>query len=179
MRYIKIPKERIGVLIGHAGETKKTIEERSKVHLIIDSKLGEVQIDDTETADPLMGLKTENIIQAIGRGFSPEHALKLLDDDAYFLLFDLRDYVGKKETHIKRVKARIIGRKGRTKQILEEMTNSVISVYGHTISVITTIEYIETIKSAIEMVISGSKHSTVYRFLERKRREQELPDFNR
>ena len=96
MRYIKIPRERIGVLIGHEGETKKTLEERSKVHLTIDSKLGEVQIDDTESTDPLMGLKTENIVQAIGRGFSPEHALKLLDDDAYFLMFDLRDYVGKR-----------------------------------------------------------------------------------
>ena len=179
MRYIKIPKERVGVLIGHDGETKRTIEQRSHVKLIIDSKLGEIQIDDTKASDPLMGLKTENIVQAIGRGFSPEHALRLFDDDTYFLLLDLRDYVGRKEPHMKRVKARIIGRDGRTKHILENMTNSVISVYGHTVSVITTVDYLETIKTALEMVIGGNKHRTVYRFLQRRRKEQEFAAFNR
>ena len=37
MKYLKIPKERIGIIIGHKGETKKMIEKMSKVTLEIDS----------------------------------------------------------------------------------------------------------------------------------------------
>lgn len=174
MRFIKIPRERVGVLIGHDGEVKREIESRSNTKLIIDSKEGEVQIDDSKIDDPLLSLKIENIVRAIGRGFSPEHAFTLFNDDSYFILFDLRDYVGKRDTHIRRVKARIIGRNGRTKRIIENLTDSFISVYGHTVSVITDLLYLETVKTAIEMIISGSKHDTVYRYLQRKRKEIEF-----
>ena len=146
----------------------------TKIKLQIDSNTGEVQIDDSIAEDLLAPLKVENIVVAIGRGFSPEHAFKLLDDDSYFILFDLRDYVGRKESHIRRIKGRIIGREGKTKRILEHMTNSLISVYGHTVAVITSIEFMETIRTAIEMLINGSKHGTVYKYLQRKRREIEF-----
>ncbi|HDO19292.1 MAG TPA: RNA-processing protein [Thermoplasmatales archaeon] len=174
MRYIKIPIERIGVLIGHNGETKEEIEKRSNIKLSIDSKSGEIQIDDTNISDPLLSIKVENIIRAIGRGFSPEHAFRLFDDEFYFLLIDLRDYIGKKDSHIRRIKGRIIGREGRTRRVLEHMTDSLISVYGHTIAIITTIEYMPVVKTAIEMLINGSKHGTVYKYLQRKRKEIEF-----
>ncbi|MCD6411827.1 MAG: RNA-processing protein [Thermoplasmata archaeon] len=179
MRYVKIPKERIGVLIGHNGKVRKEIEERSGIKLFIDSETGEVQIDDSNAKDPLMPLKVENIVRAIGRGFSPEHAFLLFDDDMYFLLFDLREYVGKRESHIRRVKSRIIGRDGRTKHFIEHITDSHISVYGHTVSVITSLEYLEAVKTAIEMLINGSKHDTVYRYLQRKKKEIEFESLSR
>ncbi|KAA0009641.1 MAG: RNA-processing protein [Thermoplasmata archaeon] len=174
MRYVRIPKDRIGVLIGRNGKIKGEIERLTKVKLTIDSKTGEVQIDDSNVDDPLAPLKVENIVLAIGRGFSPEHAFRLLDDDTYFILIDLREYVGRKETHLRRVKGRIIGREGKTKRILEHMTDSLISVYGHTVAVITTVEFMETIRTALEMLIQGSKHGTVYKYLQKKRREIEM-----
>lgn len=174
MRYIRIPKERIGVLIGRKGEVKKEIEKLTKVKLNIDSDTGEVQIDETKAEDPLAPLKVENVVSAIGRGFSPENAMKLLDDESYLVLIDLREYVGRKENQLRRVKGRIIGREGKTKKILEHMTDSMISVYGHTVAVITTIDYLETVRTALEMLIQGSKHGTVYKYLQRKRREIEM-----
>ena len=112
MKYVRIPKERVGVLIGHNGEIKKRIEEISTVNLEIDSDEGEVVIDEHETNDPLLCLKTEDVIRAIGRGFSPEHALKLFNEDADFFIFNIHDYVGKKENHVRRLKSRIIGKNG-------------------------------------------------------------------
>jgi len=39
MKYLKIPMNRVGVLIGHNGEMKKQLEEKSGIKLQIDSKL--------------------------------------------------------------------------------------------------------------------------------------------
>jgi len=57
MRYIKIPMERIAVVIGHNGETKRDLENKSGVSLEIDSRMGELAIDDHNVDDPLKVLK--------------------------------------------------------------------------------------------------------------------------
>lgn len=176
MRYLKIPMERVGVLIGHNGETKKDLEERSGIKIDIDSKQGEVTIDERDVKDPLSVLKIESIIRAIGRGFSPEHAMRLLDDDADFYVFDIHDYVRKKESHVRRLKSRIIGKKGKTKCVLEELTDSNISVYGHTVSVIATITSMDVVKKAIDMLLCGSRHATVYRFVENEMKKLKMEE---
>ena len=171
MKYLKIPIERVGVLIGQNGETKKFLEEKSGLKINIDSKSGDVVIDDHELDDPLIVLKMENIIKAIGRGFSPDKAMILLDDEADFFVFNLYDYVGKKESHVTRLKSRVIGKEGKTKKVLEELTDAKISVYGHTVSVISDIIRMNILKKSIDMLLSGSKHATVYRFVEAQMKE--------
>jgi ribosomal RNA assembly protein len=171
MKYLKIPMERVAVLIGRNGETKKDLEEKSGLKLNIDSKLGEVVIDNHEVEDPLMIIKIENIVKAIGRGFSPQNAMKLMDDDADFFVFDLYDYVGKKEAHVRRLKSRIIGKEGKTKRVLEELTDARISIYGHTVSVISDIVRMNILKKSIDMILAGRKQATVYRFVETQMRE--------
>lgn len=166
MRYIRIPIERIGVLIGPNGETRKKIEKYTKIKLSIDSDMGEVTFNDQNIENPLDIFKVENIIRAIGRGFSPENAFILLGNDMDLFIFDIHDYVGKRPSHVKRLKSRVIGTEGKTKKVLEELTESKISVYGHTISIIGDILTIDITKKAIDMLLSGSKHASVYRFLE-------------
>lgn len=163
--------DRVGVLIGHNGETKNDLEERLGIKINIDSKEGEVSINEQEIKNPLDLIKLENIIKAIGRGFSPLNAFRLTDDDADFFVFDLHDYVGKKESLIRRLKSRIIGKEGKTKRILEQLTDSNISVYGHTISVICDVVYMNILKKALDMMLTGSKHATVYRFVEAQMKE--------
>ena len=174
MKYLKIPKERIGVLIGHEGETKKLIENLSQAKVEINSKDGEVIIDDHETEDPLLVLKVENVIRAIGRGFSPDNAIRLFQDDVDFFLFDIHDYVGKKETHIRRLKSRIIGKNGKTKRVLETLTGADLSIYEHTISIIVDYEALDIAKRAVDMLLNGSKHASVYRFIEREMKKIRL-----
>jgi len=67
---IKIPEERIGVLVGPGGSIKHLIEEKTKTTLEIDSETGTVSIASAE--DPLQGLRVMDLVKAIGRGFSPE-----------------------------------------------------------------------------------------------------------
>jgi ribosomal RNA assembly protein len=76
MRPIRIPTERVGALIGKDGETKNFIEKRAGVRMYIDTE-GEVSIEDNPT-DPLASLKVMDVVKAIGRGFAPHRAMRLL-----------------------------------------------------------------------------------------------------
>ena len=69
---LKIPKERVAVLIGKKGEIKKQIEQATNTKLKIDSKEGDVEISGE---DALKLYATREIIRAIGRGFNPEIAM--------------------------------------------------------------------------------------------------------
>lgn len=174
MRYVRVPMDRIGVVIGPDGETKELIEKRGQVALDVDSETGEVEIDDHEAEDPLMPLMAEEVVKALGRGFSPEHAMKLFNDDYYLQIFDVHDYVGKKKKNVERMVGRVVGANGKTRRIVEEMTGAHLSIYGHTVAMISDIDSMEAAKTAIDMLLSGSEHASVYRFLENKRREQRM-----
>lgn len=174
MKFIKIPQDRIGVLIGPEGSVKSYIEQKTQTHLEIDSETGEITIDDHEVTNPLIGIKTENIIKAIGRGFSPNHAYALFSDQKEFFLFDIHDYVGKKENHVHRLKSRMIGRNGKTKRYIEKLTGAHLSIYGHTIGVIGDMDSMDITRKAIDMLLAGSKHATVYTFIEREMKKMKL-----
>jgi ribosomal RNA assembly protein len=171
--FIKIPKERVGALIGPQGTIKKSIEEKLSVELQIDSETGDVTVVMGENVtDPSMLFRAKDVVTAVGRGFSPEHAFRLIrDEEAVLDILDLRTVFGKSEADIIRVKGRIIGMNGKTRMIIEELTDTNVAVYGHTVGIIGTLEQAQVAREAIEMLIRGSMHATVYRFLQRKRRQ--------
>jgi ribosomal RNA assembly protein len=168
MRIVRIPRERVGVLIGKNGETKKAIEDLSHVTLEIDSEEGDVVFNEADARDPLWALKVEDVIKAIGRGFSPEHAFRLFGEEMELFIFDIYEYVGKKESHVTRLKSRVIGRDGKTKRVFERLTGSTLAIYGHTVGVIADFDSMDVTRKALDMLLSGSEHPTVYRFLERE-----------
>lgn len=171
--FTKISRERIAVLIGPEGKIKKQIEKMLSVQLQIESETGGITIMLAEDAeDPSSLFKTKDVVTAIGRGFSPERAFRLVrDEEAVLDIIDLRTVFGKSESDLRRVKGRIIGMNGKTRKIIEELTEADVVVYGHTVGIIGRIEQVEAAKEAIQMLIRGSLHSTVYRFLHRKRSE--------
>ena len=172
MIYIKIPRDRIAVVIGPRGKTRKVLERRSGIKIDVDTDQNEVTVhDEPEGTDPLMVLKMQDIVKAIGRGFSPDHAMRLFSDDAYFELMDIHDFVGKQKQHVRRVAARIIGADGKTRRIIEEQTGCDLAIYGHTVGIIGDLEDLGVARQAVEMILRGAEHASAYRFLENKRRE--------
>ena len=167
-----IPKDRIGVLVGPKGTVKSRVEDAMGVDLTIDSETGLVDIRlRKDTQDPSNALRAKDIVVAIGRGFSPERALSLVNEDNTLDVLDLHDIFGKNEAEIRRVDGRIIGREGKTRRIIEEMTGTLVSVSGHTVSIIGSYESVSTAKDAIEKLLKGRQHGTVYKFLRRKKSE--------
>jgi ribosomal RNA assembly protein len=173
MKYLSVPENRIAVLIGKEGKAKAEIERRGRCKLEINSETGDIWIHD-DPENPLLTLKTEEVIKAIGQGFSPQHAFKLFKEDFYLATIDIRDYTKKSPSHLKRIKGRIIGKGGKAKRLIEEMSSASLSIFGDTISIIADQEHLEIAKRATDMLLSGYEHSTVYRFLEKKRRELKL-----
>lgn len=167
---LKIPKDRVAVLIGTKGEIKKHIEEETNSKIFVDSKEGDVRI----TGDDSLGLfSAREIIKAIGRGFSPEVALLILKSDYAFELLSISDYVGKSQKTSRRLKARVIGTEGKTRKHIEEMTETHLSVYGKTIGIIGEAEKVMIARRAIESILAGATHTSVYKWLEKKIKELE------
>ena len=171
--YIKIPGDRIGALVGPDGTVKSVIERKLSVSLEVDSETGTVEIIiPTTSEDPTVLFRAKEVVTAIGRGFAPNHAFRLLDDDEIiFEIIDLRERVGRSPSDIKRLKGRVIGKEGKTRRIIEELSEANISVYGHTISIIGYPDQASIAREAVSMLIGGSLHGTVYRYLHKKRRE--------
>jgi ribosomal RNA assembly protein len=166
---VKIPQDRVGVLIGAGGETMREIEERAEVRLDIDSEEGQVRIE--SVGDPVVALKGPDIVKAIGRGFAPEDAMRLLEDD--MMLFDVIDIgaASRNKNDLKRHKGRLIGEGGRTRELMEELTGASVVIYGSTLGVIGGPQQVEAVREAAEMILEGAPHGSVYSFLERKRNE--------
>ncbi len=165
---MKVSTARVGVLIGKNGSTKREIEEKTGISLLVDSGEGTVVI---EGEDPIAVMTTTSIVQAINRGFSPERALRLLEDEDMMLeiinLADLADTA----RHLERLRGRIIGKAGTSRAQIEDMTGTEISVYGKTVAIIGFPEKNEIARKAVEMLIQGVPHENVYSFLDRKRKE--------
>ena len=163
---IKIPKDRVAVLIGKKGEVKKQIEEATGIAMDIDSNEGDVNVI---VEDALMLYSTREIIKAIARGFNPEIAILLLKQDYAFEIINLPDF--EKKSQFMRIKGRIIGAEGKTRRIIEEHTECFVSIYGKTVSLIGRADTIHIARKAVEMIIKGSPHSTVYTWLEKMKRQ--------
>ena len=179
---MKIGKNRIAVIIGKNGETKKSIEEHLGISIIIDSKTGDCEVKpiiESSKYNPLNVYTAEKVVNAINRGFNPVKAMKLLDETYDLEVFNLYKILGKSEKRIKRMKGRIIGRNGEMRKAIERYAESFISVYGKTVSVIADYENLQIARKSIHMILNGVPHHTVLRFLENKYNEKKKEEFRK
>jgi ribosomal RNA assembly protein len=165
---LKIAASRVGALIGKGGVTKQELEQRTGTKIAVDSKEGLVKV---EGEDAPLALRAVEVIEAINRGFSPERAFALLDDED--LLFEVIALGGAAENpgQLARIRGRIIGKDGRAREQIEDMTDTMISIFGKTVSLIGLPERIKTAHTAIDMLVSGVPHENVFAFLDKKKKE--------
>jgi ribosomal RNA assembly protein len=174
--FARIPEDRIGVVIGADGVTKKAIEERSGTSLKIDVDDYSVSITSPAKSDPWMAMKARDVVLAIGRGFSPERAFRLFKGETYLTILDMKDVTGKRnKAAMRRIRSRLIGTAGKARARIEQLSGCLVSVYGTHVALIGTAEQLERGTRAMTMLLRGSEHSTVFGFLEGARR-RDIPD---
>lgn len=162
MKEVRIPEDRVGVLIGEGGETKEDIAKMTECDLEVQDNLATIE------GDPLDEMNAVNVVKAIGRGFNPDKALRLIEKDVMLYLMDLNDYADTENSR-NRLKGRVIGRDGETRRHLEKEAHVDISVYGKTVGIIGKAQNIEIVSEALRMLLNGSSHATAYDYLEKNR----------
>lgn len=161
IKRLKIPESRIAVLIGQKGSTKRKISDLTKTKITIEDDEAVVE------GESLNVLDAENIVKAISRGFSPENASLLLNEENSLMILDLP----KEDKELKRIRSRLIGTNGKARRNIERLTRVKISVFGRTVSIIGSYENIEKARKSIEKIIKGSAHRFVYQELEKSQKE--------
>ena len=161
---IKIPKERVAVLIGKKGKTKRFIESSLSIKIKINSETGDVIL---EGNDSISIFNARFVIMAIGRGFNPDIALSLLDEQNSLEIINISEFSKKSKKNLRRLKSRIIGTMGRARETVEQLTNTHISIFGKTIGIIGRTEDVLLAKRALEKLLQGAPHGHVYLMLEK------------
>ncbi|MDY6778403.1 MAG: KH domain-containing protein [Candidatus Nanohaloarchaea archaeon] len=146
MRVVRIPDERVGVLIGEGGETVDEIQDLTDAEITIEDN--EVTVD---CDDPLDEIRALNIVKAIGRGFSPERALRLLEENSTLVVIDVTHFEST-DNGKERLKGRVIGRNGEAKE-----------------HILGPVRKVEVAKKAVEMLLDGRSHATAYQYLEQNK----------
>ncbi|MCX8178404.1 MAG: KH domain-containing protein [Candidatus Aenigmarchaeota archaeon] len=155
--FLKIPQKYRKILLKNT-ELKAEFERQTKTKITVKD---DVEIEG-ESVDVYVA---KNVLKAFSRGFSAEDALKLMDDNYSIEIISLADFTSS-ENRIKIIASRIIGSQGKTKKYIERYTNTKIAVSGKTVSIIGNWDNVGKAREAIMMLIEGSSHKTVYRWLE-------------
>ena len=158
---LKIPRERVAVLIGTKGATKRRIQQATNTKITI-SKEGDVIIEAEEAVNAYLAVP---IVKAIGRGVNPDVATELLKEDRCLELINMQDFTGRSVKKLTRLKARLIGTQGKARKVIERLTNTSITVYGKTVTIIGKSDEVFIAKQAVEKMLSGAPHGNVYKFI--------------
>ena len=160
VREVRIPEDRVGVVIGEGGETKNRIEEDTQCSLEINDNNMKIE------GDALEEMTAQKIVKAIGRGFNPEKAFKLAEENFEYHQIDIGRFADTPNSQ-ERLKGRVIGRDGEARKHVEKMTETEISVYGKTVGFIGHVENIQISQEAVKMLLNGRSHATTYDYLEK------------
>lgn len=115
------------------------------------------------------------ILDAINFGFSAKKALLIKEQNMIFRIIKMKDFTKKK--NLEQVRSRAIGKHGKTKKTIENITGSNIIIKDNEIGIISGPESINTLITGVTALIRGKKQSTTYSFLEKQRSLAKERDF--
>jgi len=162
----KIFVERPGNILTIKRKLEKALE--VKMELTADNEI-------TVEGDGMNEYLASKVIEAIDIGFDPRIALLLKDPDYIMEKINVKHYV--RVSRLNTVKGRLIGRKGKAKNQLSQLTGCYIIIRGNTVMIIGLTEDVDVASKAIRSLIKGSPHSSVFLYLEKARKirkEKEL-----
>lgn len=152
-----------------AREFVKMADGRYGVRVELDEK--ELYIKLTPGPDAAVDaiLKVREMAKAVALGFAPEQAMALESDEYVLAVIDLKE-VTDKPNHLRRIKGRIIGEDGRAKKTIENLAQVAMIIGDTYVAILGKLEDVEIARRAVEMLIEGKKHGTVYKFIQSLKR---------
>ena len=107
----------------------------------------------------------EKVIDALNFGFPFSTAILIKEEGFVFEIINIKDHTKRKD--LERVRARIIGTKGKTLQTLNQLTKCYFEIKDNYVGIIGDAEHLESGQQAIISIIKGAKQSNVYAHLEK------------
>jgi len=140
-------------------KNRKKLEGRLKVK--IDNSGKEITVIG-EPEDEYVAVK---VIEALDFGFPFSIALLIKDEDFLFEAINIKDHTRRKD--LKVVRARIIGKQGKTLRTLTELTKCHFELKGNQLGILGDPEHIRYAQESAISLIRGAKQANVYAFLEK------------
>ncbi len=145
-------------------KNKKILEKKLSVKIALKGKKMEI------IGDEFNEFIASRVIEALEANFPLEIALLLKNED--YILEHLNIKEISRRNKRSDVRARVIGKEGRTIELIGELSDSYITLNKNQVSVIGPADKIEITIHALKALIRGSKQSSVYSYLERQKRKQ-------
>lgn len=151
-------------------KTKELIKEKERLQDILKVSISVRGRKVTIDGEPLDEFQAQQVIEAIGMGFSAKEALVLINDDVLFERINIKDHTRKKD--LEPVRARLIGTHGKTKKTIEEISGCKIEINGNAVGIIGPAATIQYAITGVANVIKGTKQANVYHYLEKINRDK-------
>ena len=147
-------------------QNKKKIEKELQIKL---SNKGKNLFLDGKPEDEFIALQA---IEAINLGFTIEKVLLLKNENIILQTVNIKDIT--KRHDLERVRARIIGTRGKTLKTLSTLTNCEFTLSDNQVGIIGNAENIDEAIQAVTYLIHGSKQSNVYSRTEKEMKKKRL-----
>ena len=140
-------------------KNKKKLEK--ELNIKITNKGREVSIQ----GEPEDEYIAEKVIDSINFGFPFSDVLRIKKEELTFEIINIKDHTKRKD--LERIRARIIGRGGKTLKTLCDLTKCFFEIKDNEIGIIGAPEYIKNAQEAIISIVKGAKQSNIYSRLEK------------
>lgn len=149
----------------------KEIEEKLSVRIVKSQEILSIESDNYFNL-----LRAKKIFEALNLGFEKEICKKLLKEDYELEIIRIKDFLTNRNNkdRLRELKGRVIGKEGSFKRNIQNITKTHVVISKNIIGIIGDYENLFLAKKAIEMILSGKKHSTVYEFLNESLRKRKL-----
>ena len=140
-------------------KNKKRLE--NKLNIKISNRGKEVQINGKPEEEYI----AEKVIDALNFGFPFSVAISIKEESLEFEILNIKDHTTRKD--LERIRARIIGKGGKTLKTLNQLTKCNFELKDNFVGIIGAPELIENAQESVISIIKGSKQSNVYSHLEK------------
>lgn len=132
--------------------------------------------------DGLSEYLARKVVEALDNGFQATAALQLKNEDYMFERLNIKDYT--RSSRLQTIKGRLIGTKGRAKDVISELTDCDIAIKDYSVGIIGKTSDVDVAVSAIKDIIGGLPHAKIFAYLEKSRKIrlekiEEQEDFSR
>ena len=144
---------------------EKIIKSKKKLERMLNVK---ITIEDGEISaegNPENEYIADKVIEAINFGFRPSVALLIKRDDFLFEILNIKEFTRRKD--FETIRARIIGKGGKTLRTLNNLTECFFEMRGNEVGIIGSPENIKNAQTSVISIIQGAKQANVYSYLEK------------